>query len=119
MDIPWSAVSPIIGKVGLSEESYNNQLRLNNIPKNIKEVEDNVLEDMIRDGKEIDVNLGNTFLKDDNPDHLKFMNHYWAMYELRNRHGEDYILPLLGLRQPKTLFEKFMNYTFGDFPKDV
>ncbi len=115
-DIPTG--SPIIGRVGLNGTTYSNQIKLNYCPPHIRDAEDSVLEGMLKRQECEPVDVKNVLLDERDPNHLLFMNGYRAMYELQRRHGDDYVLPLLGLRQPRTVFEKLMKAVFGKFPKN-
>ena len=108
--------NPIIARLGINECTYVNQIKLNN---HKIEGTDEELKEMITKTKNIEgkLNLRNTFLDKSIPEYLAFINGYVAMETLKHKHGDDYMLPILGLRKPKSLGEKMNYWFFGKFPK--
>ncbi len=108
--------NPIIERLGMNEYTYVNQIKLNS---HKVEGNDEKLKEMITKTKNIEgkLNLRNTFLDESISEHLAFMDSYVAIETLQNKHGDDYMLPMLGLRKPKYPLEYLNYWFFGKFPK--
>lgn len=109
---------PIIVNYG-GDVAYRNQLIANDYVGRMRQerVSDERLIEFMTDHSPFRVNLGDTFLDSDNPDHRDFLDRYAAMYVYREKYGEDATLPYLGLRKPKGFRENLVMAITGKFPR--
>ena len=108
----------VVERLGLTYSTYTNQIILNCHLHRVGDATNEELEKMIRDAnnERLGIDLASEDLNETDPNHLKFIKGYAAMYELQSRHGDEHVLPLLGLRKPETLLEKLNAGLFGRFP---